>query len=435
MSDIGEARARLTVGFLDPALERDYQAAVAVANGPQLRMGTLAGAALWLVAAVLIPLTLGVVAAAADVICIGMAAFWLACCVATRWASTLDRQQVIGLALNGSAGLAVLVLADILGADETLAAPAILLVAIFAFVVLRLRFVFALVAASSYLVGFLVLVTVHPNPTAILQVFLVTGAIVVGLAATYLLERGARDAYAQRRIIEHQAAALAEARETSERLLLNVLPAKIAERLEAGETTIADAFDDATVVFADLVGFTQLSARLGPRATRDLLDRLFSGFDALAGRHGLEKIKTIGDAYMVVGGVPEPSTDHPGRAVAMALDLLDFEAQVAVDLGLPLDMRIGIHTGPVVAGVIGTKRFSYDLWGDTVNVASRLESQGVAGSLQMSEATWLRVRDDVVATSRGPIELKGHGQMSTFLVPRRSVAPSRAEPLSGDRAP
>ena len=321
-----------------------------MSNGPQLRMGTLAGVALWLVAAVLIPVTLRVDAAAAEVICIAMAALWLGGRVAMQWATTLDRQQVIGLALNGSAGLAVLVLSDSLGADETLAAPAILLVAIFAFVVLRLRFVFALVAAGTYLLGFVALVMVHQGPTAILQVFLVAAAIVVGLAATYLLERGARDAYAQRRTIEDQAAALAEAQETSERLLLNVLPAKIAERLEAGETTIADAFDDATVLFADLVGFTRLSARLGPRATRDLLDRLFTGFDELAGRHGLEKIKTIGDAYMVVGGVPEPSTDHPARVVAMGLDLLDFTALVAADLGLPLDLRIGIHTGPVVAG-------------------------------------------------------------------------------------
>ena len=204
-------------------------------------------------------------------------------------------------------------------------------------------------------------------------------------------------------------------------MLLNVLPAKIAERLEAGETAIADWFDDATVLFADLVGFTELAVRLGPRATRDLLDRLFTGFDELAEHHGLEKIKTIGDAYMVVGGVPEPSTDHPARVVAMGLDLLDFATLVAADLGQPLDLRIGIHTGPVVAGVIGTRKFSYDLWGDTVNVASRLESRGVAGSIQMSEATWLRVRHDVVATSRGPIELKGRGLMETFLVTRRTV--------------
>ncbi|MFK5646398.1 adenylate/guanylate cyclase domain-containing protein [Ornithinimicrobium sp. LYQ121] len=424
MSDIGGALSRLSLRFLDPALERDYQSTVAASNGQQLRMGILAGLALWLSGMVLIPLALSVDTAVVALICAGMAALNVVGYLATRWATTLDRQQVIGLTLNGSAGLAVLVLSETVGMDESLAAPAILLVAIFAFVVLRLRFILAFVAAGTYLVGFAVVVAARPAPAAILELFLVAAAIVVGLAATYLLEQGARDVFAQRRFIETQAVALAEAHATSERLLLNVLPAKIAERLEAGETTIADWFDDATVLFADLVGFTPLATRLEPRATRDLLDRFFTGFDERAERHRLEKIKTIGDAYMIVGGVPEPSTGHPARVVAFGLDLFDLVALVAADLGLPLALRIGIHTGPVVAGVVGTHKFSYDLWGDTVNVASRLQSHGVAGSLHISETTWLRVREleMVQASSRGPMELKGRGSMATFLATRRSVA-------------
>nr|WP_306239347.1 adenylate/guanylate cyclase domain-containing protein [Ornithinimicrobium cryptoxanthini] len=385
-------------------------------------MGALAGLALWLSATVLIPTALVVDTAVVVPICLGMAGLNAAGYMAARWATTLVRQQLIGLALNGSAGLAVLVLSEIAGMHDSLAAPAILLVAIFAFVVLRLRFILAFVAAGIYLVGFASLVALHPTPTALLQLFLVAVAMVVGLATTYLLERGARDVFAQRRFIEAQTVALAEAHATSERLLLNVLPAKIAQRLEAGETTIADWFDDTTVLFADLVGFTPLATRLEPRATRDLLDRLFTGFDERAERHGLEKIKTIGDAYMAVGGVPEPSSDHPARVVAFGLDLLDLVALVAADLGQTLALRIGIHTGPVVAGVVGTQKFSYDLWGDTVNVASRLESQGVAGALHISETTWLRVRGLVEATSRGPMELKGRGSMPTFLVARRSLA-------------
>ncbi len=422
MSDIGGVRSRLSLGFADPALERDYQADVAESNGLQLRMGALTGLALWLSATVLIPTALVVDTAVVVPICLGMAGLNAAGYVAARWATTLVRQQLIGLTLNGSAGLAVLVLSEIAGMHDSLAAPAILLVAIFAFVVLRLRFILAFVAAGIYLVGFASLVALHPTPTALLQLFLVAVAMVVGLATTYLLERGARDVFAQRRFIEAQTVALAEAHATSERLLLNVLPAKIAQRLEAGETTIADWFDDTTVLFADLVGFTPLATRLEPRATRDLLDRLFTGFDERAERHGLEKIKTIGDAYMAVGGVPEPSSDHPARVVAFGLDLLDLVALVAADLGQTLALRIGIHTGPVVAGVVGTQKFSYDLWGDTVNVASRLESQGVAGALHISETTWLRVRGLVEATSRGPMELKGRGSMPTFLVARRSLA-------------
>ena len=173
------------------------------------------------------------------------------------------------------------------------------------------------------------------------------------------------------------------------------------------------------MLFADLVGFTPLAASLSPAETVGLLDRLFSAFDLLADRHGLEKIKTIGDAYMVVGGVPVAGTDHPERAVAMGLDMLDAVGDLAVAVGRPLEVRIGIHTGPVVAGVIGTRKFIYDLWGDTVNIASRLESHGIPGAIQISDATWSRVRGTVVARPRGPIELKGRGTVETFVIERR----------------
>ena len=190
-----------------------------------------------------------------------------------------------------------------LGTTDRYAAPALLLIAIFAFVVIRLRFIFALVAAGTYLVGYVVVVAIGPTGGRHWMSSWSGAAILAGLAATYLLERGARDVFAQRRLIEQQAAELGEAHATSERLLLNVLPGSVAMRLKAGETTIADAYDDATVLFADLVGFTPLASSLSPAETVGLLDRLFSAFDRLAEAHGLEKIKTIGDAYMVVGGV------------------------------------------------------------------------------------------------------------------------------------
>jgi adenylate cyclase len=419
VSDIDTGRSRLTLRFPDAQLERDFQTELARTNAPQLRVGLLTGIALWLATALVFPATLSIQPALVVTTCVVMAVLNLVGLIATRWAVTLDAQQAIGLGLNAISAIAVLVMAELLGVAETLAAPAILLIAMFAFVALRLRFVFAVVAAATYLVGYAVIAPGQPDTTAILQAFLVTAAIVVGLGATYQLERGARDVFAQRRIIEGQTAALAEAQATSERLLLNILPEPVADRLAAGETAIADWFDDATVVFADLVGFTGLAARLEPRPTRDLLDRLFTAFDALADRHGLEKIKTIGDAYMAVGGIPEPSSDHPARVVAFGLDLLSETALIAAEVDLPLDLRIGIHTGPVVAGVIGSRKFSYDLWGDTVNVASRLESQGVPGALQVSESTWLRIRDSFDAESRGPIDLKGGGRVTTFLIRRQ----------------
>jgi adenylate cyclase len=422
VSDIDAGRSRLTLRFPDAQLEHDFQAELARTNAPQLRVGLLTGIALWLATALVFPATLSIQPGLVVTTCVVMAVLNLVGLIATRWAVTLDAQQAIGLSLNAISAIAVLVIAELLGVSETLAAPAILLIAMFAFVALRLRFVFAVVAAATYLVGYAVIARGQADPTAIFQAFLVTAAIVVGLGATYQLERGARDVFAQRRIIEGQTAELAEAQATSERLLLNILPERVADRLAAGETAIADWFDDATVLFADLVGFTVLAAQLEPRATRDLLDRLFTAFDALADRHGLEKIKTIGDAYMVVGGIPEPAADHPARVVAFGLDLLGETALIGAEVDLPLDLRIGIHTGPVVAGVIGSRKFSYDLWGDTVNVASRLESQGVPGALQLSESTWLRIRDEFDAESRGQVDLKSGGRITTFLIrPRATV--------------
>jgi class 3 adenylate cyclase len=412
-------RDPLTLRFTDPALERAFQAEMAAASGPQARFGTTLAVGLWLAAALIVPSAILIDRGVVTFICLGMAGVNLAGVLAWRWATTLDRQQLIGFTLNGLAGLAVLALIEASGTSDRYAAPALLLIAIFAFVVIRLRFVFALVAAGAYLIGFSIVVLRRPSGGTALDLFLVTAAILVGLGATYLLERSARDVFAQRRLIEAQAEQLAEAHATSERLLLSILPGPIAERLKAGETTIADAYADATVLFADLVGFTPLAAELSPGETVGLLDRLFSAFDDLVERHGLEKIKTIGDAYMVVGGLPVPSDDHPVRVVAMGLDMLDAVASLAVEVGRPLDLRIGIHSGPLVAGVIGTRKFSYDLWGDTVNIASRLESQGVVGAVQVSEATWSRVRAIVDAQPRGPIELKGRGTVEAFVVERR----------------
>jgi class 3 adenylate cyclase len=418
-------RNPLTLAFRDPSVERAFQAEVAVANAPPFRTGTIFSVVLWLVADVLARTTTSFQNGSLELICIGMALLnVLGFVLAKWWADTMNRQQSIALALNGLAGVAVLVLLEISAASERLAALAILLIAMFAFVVVRLRFVLALVAAGMYTVGFTAISLRRLGEAGALEAFLVAAAIGVGLGGTYQLERAARDVYAQRRLIEAQAGALREAQANSERLLLNVLPASIADRLKRGEKTIVDAFDDATVLFADLVGFTPLAARLSPKATLELLDRLFTGFDELATRHGLEKIKTIGDAYMVVGGLPEPSTDHPERVVAMGLEMLRLVTVVAAELGHRLELRVGVHTGALAAGVIGTRKFSYDLWGDTVNVASRLESHGVVGSVQVSEATWLRIKHKVDATPRGPIQLKGRGDVAAFLVTPGSLRPA-----------
>jgi class 3 adenylate cyclase len=200
----------------------------------------------------------------------------------------------------------------------------------------------------------------------------------------------------------------------NERLLLNILPRTIAERLRAGESTIADGFEEMTVLFADVVGFTELSSRLEPRQVVDMLNRVFSAFDGLVDHFALEKIKTIGDAYMVVGGLGQDGSDHVVRVTELALRMLD-EVRTFVDPE-PIDLRIGIHTGPAVAGVIGLKKFIYDVWGDTVNMASRLEGAGVPGRIHVSRHTYERLAASFTFEARGPIELKGKGLVETYLV-------------------
>jgi adenylate cyclase len=206
----------------------------------------------------------------------------------------------------------------------------------------------------------------------------------------------------------------------SERLLLNVLPRPIAERLKTGESVIADRFECVTVVFADIVGFTRLSERLSPGELVVILDRIFSAFDELADRHGLEKIKTIGDAYLAAAGLPEACPDHAARAARFALAACAVVDEIAATSGFELAMRTGLHSGEVVAGVIGRRKFSYDLWGDTVNTASRMESHGQAGRVQASAATraLLAGSADFRFTPRGVVAIKGKGEMETYWLER-----------------
>ena len=250
-----------------------------------------------------------------------------------------------------------------------------------------------------------------PLPPTMIRVFFVINAIAVG--ATYFtalilftLERS------------RARAAIEAERERADALLLNVLPPQIAERLKAGEQVIADAHPDVTILFADIVGFTTQTAGMAPEAVVAQLDDIFSAIDALVARYGLEKIKTIGDAYEVVGGAPTARPDHAEAVADLALDLLD---QVAgMPLGdAPVTLRIGIDSGRAVGAVIGSHKFTYDLWGDAVNTASRMESHGVPGRIHVTDRVRRRLEGSFRFEPRGEIEVRGKGTMETwFLVGR-----------------
>jgi class 3 adenylate cyclase len=279
-----------------------------------------------------------------------------------------------------------------------------------------------LIMMVATVIAFVVVVLVNPStPDPIAGTGVETMLLVTSVILTVLM-LGVVGLFFKR-VGDTAEAELLVANERSERLLLNVLPEEIADRLKAGETVIADRAEAVTILFGDLVGSTPLSERLTPDQMVEILNEIFTPFDDLADDLGLEKIKTIGDAYMVVGGLPTPRPDHVEAIAEMALAMRTEISRHSVKGFGPLQMRYGIHTGSVVAGVIGKRKFSYDLWGDTVNTAARMESQGVPGEIQVTEAVYQILQDRYQFASRGPVEIKGKGVMNTFFLSGRKDSP------------
>jgi class 3 adenylate cyclase len=239
----------------------------------------------------------------------------------------------------------------------------------------------------------------------------VLATFLLSCGASYWIERIQRDQFAVRQ-------ALDEERAHSERLLSYTIPPHALARLKRGETQIADAFLEAVVLFVDLAGFTDVSKRIGPRQTVRVLDRIFTAFDEIVGHAGLERVKTMGDGYLVIGGVGEQRQADLGKAAIAAHTMIVEVERAAGEFGLPLALRAGLHVGPVIGGVIGRDRPTYDYWGDTLNIASRLEVTGEPGEVHCSEAVYWRLRGSFGFESRGPIELKGYARVETYyLVP------------------
>ncbi len=279
------------------------------------------------------------------------------------------------------------------------------------YLLVRLRFVYASgLGLAATLVGLGVAMSLQPLAQVMLTA-IVVGVVtnVTGMFGAYVIERtGRRQFCAERAAIQQRARADA--------LLATVMPTAIAERLKAHADTIADEHADVSVLFADVVGFTPLASTLSAEALAAMLDELFHAFDDLAQRHGVEKIKTIGDAWMGAAGLDPGQDDHAVRVARLGQALITATAEIAARRGLPLRLRVGAHAGPVVAGVIGQQRLLYDLWGDTVNVAARLEAAGEPGRMHVSDAFAAKIRADVPVELRGEVALRGRGDLQTAWV-------------------
>ena len=406
----------MSLRFLDDALERRYQRASGVESLDGFRIATGSAAVLWLLASVVIPTGTPISVQFAFVVCstIGLLN-WVGFVLADGF-ETLDRQHAILSVLTSINGLVILWLAATGGVLPGYGISAVMLLFIFGFVS-RTAFVFAGMRSAVIVAGYVATAAVYAGRTSLVIDDLIFGtAVIVTLVALRLLEQSRRRVFYQDIVITRQTDALRDERDKADGLLQNLLPASISSRLLDGERAIADTYPAVTVLFADIVGFTPLVSRLSATDVVALLDRLFARFDELVAERGLEKIKTIGDAYMAAGGLPEPLEDHADRVVDLGLAMIDVAAHEIEGIA-DLRLRVGVHSGPVIGGVIGHRKLAFDIWGETVNIASRLESHGVPGRVHVSAATVERLSRDVFeAEASGPIHLRGYGPMETYTI-------------------
>jgi class 3 adenylate cyclase len=408
------AQHPVSLRFLDEELEARYQHTTGTESLSGFRVITGASVLLWGIAAFLVPVGTDIPSDLATPVCLVMAAVSLAAYLASRWTDTLDRQHAVASVLTAGNGLVILALASAGGALPGYGVSAVMLLFAYGFVS-RTRFIYAALRSAIIAIGFIIAAAAWQGSSLLLDGFVFVAAVVGTLLALRLIERARRRVFHQDLVIAEQREALEVEMEKSDRLLLNVLPAAVSARLKEGERTIADEYPAVSILFADIVGFTPMAARLSAGEVVALLGSLFSRFDDIVAERGLEKIKTIGDCYMAAGGLPSDLQDHASQIVDLGLAML-AEAARTDRARSPIALRIGVHSGAAVGGVIGSRKFAYDVWGDTVNVASRLQEQGVPGRVHVSEATWRLVDDRFECETRGVITLRGHGDMSTFLI-------------------
>jgi adenylate cyclase len=421
---------RLRLRFSDPSLESAFRADQYQHNLGNIRFAFLAGIAVWVAWGLLLrPYMLALSDQRLDALL--RFGFFIPLLI-LGFALTFTRSFARAWEWIAVAIAVATLVVWVYYASRILTLPAeygyvgVILILAFTYTLLRLRFVFVLlitiIGIAAYLPYAMTARYIQDVSVVLAALYLVTFGILGGLSA-YRVERFTRDLFLRERQLDQE-------RARSDGLLLNILPQAIVEQLKSSPSgRIAQAFDQVSVVFADAVGSTEQAARCSPEEFADALDELFRTFDAIADRHGLEKIKTIGDAYMAVAGAPVAVADHAGAAAAAALDMLEEAGEIRWPSGDPITVRVGLASGPAVAGVVGVRKFAYDLWGDTVNLASRLEEYGDPGHVLVSESTASSLTERFHFGPTRMMEVKGKGPTPVrFLLGRRSDLPIATSP-------
>ena len=414
----------LRLRFSDPDLDREFRQQYDTAAVPQAVMVGIVGLVVVASFGVLDAIVVqgdvsGVFAIRFGIICPAVVVFILVLVLARERAWRLVQAAMCAVVTVAAFGLFALPLVADVPTD--LARTGALLTLMFLCAFAPVRFVWAMWTTLVIFLGYQGLSVVQGIPwdIAVYNSFYIVAFIVVGAFTSYTLERLRRREFLRERALEQE-------RARSDALLHNILPKEIATRLRTEPGAIAEAADDVSVLFADIVGFTPFAEALPPDEVVKLLDGLFTVFDDLCGQHGVEKIKTIGDAYMAVAGVPRPDQDHAVSIAELALDMQAATVLFAEHWPGPLALRIGISSGPVVAGVIGHRKFAYDLWGDTVNTASRMESHGIPGRIHVSGTTHALLGDRYTFGEPQVTDVKGKGSVETYLL--RGRKPEVVEP-------
>lgn len=411
---------RLWLTFTDRAVEKQYRLSYeAEIRGP-LRFGIIISILAWLSGLTMVYTIIPEKFASLSLLTIlVICPFFLFIVFATMKERLKGWIHILGAMSNGWAGLYAIYFCNQFPSGATFTLPVLIFIIFFGSYLVRLRWVAGFIAALLYTAGFHYYMAAYAHidgdQLALLS-FIAWLTLIFAILAGHMAERNSRIRFVQRETIQAQNTIIAQEKEASEALLLNILPPFIAKRLKAEEGIIADKHVDASVMFVDIVGFTEMSSNISADQLITLLNHIFSHFDRLTEDYEMEKIKTIGDGYMVAGGLTRNKENHLGRMAKLSLDMIEFIQNDEICLKSQLQIRIGINSGSVIAGVIGTNKFSYDLWGDAVNTASRMESQGEVGKICVSEVVKLRLEKQFTFEKRELLELKGKGSTQSYFL-------------------